>query len=141
MTAAAHNTPNQTCGRVMMKPPFELSAAASTPARTAPLTVPAEAWPASAPRGMSVARRTGTAFARRAGARLARRRSAAHVSGTSGRVGLRSRPLVALARADLGDALRQRHLEPGRGLGGVVEVRQCDPRQPPPDSPLDVAQA
>jgi len=55
---------------------------------------------------------------------------------------LRSRPraFLGLARADLGDALRVRHLEPFGGTGGVIEVGHGDARQPPPDRALDRAQ-
>jgi len=59
---------------------------------------------------------------------------------SAGGVDLRSRAFLALPGANLGDALRDRDLQPGFGPCRVVEVRHRDARQATAYGALDVPQ-
>ena len=56
-------------------------------------------------------------------------------------VRFRPLPLLGLARANLGDPLRMRHLQPLLGSRGVIEIGHGHARQPLVDRALDVADA
>jgi hypothetical protein len=62
------------------------------------------------------------------------------VGAAAGGVDLGARPLLSLARADLGDPLGQRNLELVRRPRAVVEIRERDARQPCVDGLLDRAE-
>src|SRR5437660_1336808 len=58
-----------------------------------------------------------------------------------GRLRRRALPLFGLARANLGDALRLRHLEPLFRTRLIIEIRHGHARQPLVDGALDGANA